>query len=64
MLSTEEQRKICAQYSKLIDGKVQCPNCPLVISVVNLMCHANSHYDPDLCDFVLDEYEESEENNL
>ena len=61
MLSTEEQKKICAQYSKKVNGKVRCPDCPLVISINDLMCHANSHYDPALCDFVADEYAEPED---
>lgn len=61
MLSTEEQKKICAQYSKKVNGKVQCPDCPFVISINDLMCCANSHFDPDLCDFVMDEYAEPED---
>ena len=57
MLSTDEQRKICAKYSQRDEnGLVQCNRCPLVISVYWCMCHANSHYDPDECEFVLDEY--------
>ena len=57
MLSTDEQREICARYSKRDeDGFVHCNECPLVISVYWCMCHANSHYDPDECEFVLDEY--------
>ena len=57
MLSTDEQRKICAEYSKRgSDGLVRCNQCPLVISIYWRMCHANSHYDPDQCEFVLDEY--------
>lgn len=57
MLSTDEQREICSRYSKRDeDGFVHCNECPLVISVYWCMCHANSHYDPDECEFVLDEY--------
>ena len=57
MLSTDEQREICARYGKRDeDGFVHCNECPLVISVYWCMCHANSHYDPDECEFVLDEY--------
>ena len=57
MLSTDEQKKICAEYSKRgPDGLVRCNQCPLVISVYWCMCHANSHYDPDSCEFVPDEY--------
>ena len=57
MLSTDEQRKICAEYGKRgEDGLVRCNQCPLVISVYWCMCHANSHYDPDECEFVLDDY--------
>ena len=57
MLSTDEQRKICAEYGKRDeDGFVHCHQCPLVISVYWRMCHANSHYDPDECEFVFDEY--------
>ena len=57
MLSTDEQRKICAQYSQRDEnGLVQCNRCPLVISIYWCMCHANSHYDPDECEFVLDDY--------
>ena len=56
MLSTEEQKKICSEYSQRgADGLVRCNKCPLVISVYWCMCHANSHYDPDECNFVLDD---------
>ena len=59
MLATDEQRKICAEYSKQDEtGHVRCNQCPLCISVVWQMCHANSHYDPDECEFVLDDYKE------
>ena len=54
MLSTDEQKKICAEYSKPgPDGLVRCTVCPLCISVYWMMCHANSHYDAYECDFVL-----------
>ena len=62
MLSTEEQKKICAQYKKKVNGKVQCRDCPLVISINDLMCHANSHYDPVLCDFVVDDYNDEDKD--
>lgn len=56
MLSTDEQKKICAKYRKRgNDGLVRCNQCPLVISVSLCMCHANSHYDPDKCDFEFDD---------
>ena len=56
MLSTEEQKRTCAKYSKRDeDGFVHCNECPLVISVYWCMCHANSHYDPDECEFILDD---------
>ena len=56
MLSTDEQRKICKEYSKRDEtGKVQCHLCPLCISVYWCMCHANSHFDPDECEFVPDD---------
>lgn len=56
MLSTEQQKKICAEHSKSgPDGLVRCNVCPLCISVYWMMCHANSHYDADECDFVLDD---------
>ena len=64
MLSTEEQKRICTQYSKRDkEGIVHCKDCPLVISISALMCHANSHYDPDLCDFVMDEHREDDGEN-
>lgn len=57
MLSTDEQKRVCAEYSKRDeDGLVKCGQCPLVISVYWCMCHANSHYDPDECEFVPDDY--------
>lgn len=57
MLSTDEQRRICAEYRRPDEtGHVRCSQCPLVISVYWCMCHANSHYDPEECDFVLDDY--------
>jgi hypothetical protein len=58
MLSTDEQKKICAEYSQRgADGLVRCNQCPLVISVYWMMCHANSHYDPNTCEFELDDCE-------
>lgn len=65
MLSTEEQKKLCAKYRKKDHtGHVQCHDCPLVISVTYLMCHANSHYDPNICDFVLDEVDNKEDGDV
>lgn len=59
MLTNENQKAICKQYSKLdAEGHKQCNLCPLCISVVFNMCHANSHYDPIECEFVLDDFGE------
>jgi hypothetical protein len=56
MLSTDEQKRTCAQYSKRDkDGFVHCNECPLVISVYCCMCHANSHYNANTCEFELDD---------
>ena len=56
MLSSEEQRKICAEYGKRDEtGHARCNQCPLCISVTWRMCHANSHYDPETCEFVLND---------
>lgn len=56
MLSNERQRRICTKYSaRDHEGLVHCNECPLVISVAWCMCHANSHYDPNECEFVPDD---------
>lgn len=42
MKLTENEQKICAEYSKYgADGRVRCSECPLVISRRDLLCYAN-----------------------
>ena len=58
MLTTKEQKEICKKYSKRNEeGHKQCNLCPLCISAVWKMCHANSHYDPEECEYVFDNFD-------
>ena len=55
MLLTGEEVEICKKYSaKDEKGLVHCNECPLVLSINDLTCHATSHFDPELNRWVPD----------
>lgn len=51
MKLTEEEKKICVEYSR-----TGCGECPLDISdaIYDFRCKANSHYDKEEGDWVYD----------
>lgn len=60
MKLTQDEERICAEYSKRdeITGKVHCFECPLKIwnpDNCDFRCRKNSVYDPETNDF---EYED------
>lgn len=57
MKLTEEEQKICDEYSKRIDGKVRCRQCPLNVGNPNeydYRCKACCHWDEKEKDWVYD----------
>ena len=59
MLVTEEDKSICAKYSKRDRyGFVHCSDCPLNISdgfELELACKATHHYDKSRKEWILDD---------
>lgn len=45
MLKTEKDKSICAKFSTPDEnGRVHCPECPLMVNAYELMCKANTSY--------------------
>lgn len=42
MKLTPEEKEICKEYGLRVNGKVRCPECPLVIDARYCLCKANA----------------------
>lgn len=55
MIKTDKDKAICAKYSTRDEnGNVHCNECPLVRVQYDLMCKANSHYNPSMREWEYD----------